>query len=87
MARISLGNMLDLRYAGLAFLELCLCLLILVDVPGVDGSIETTCNQEILPTGIFMSNQGMRTLQIFKPVIFNVFHPIGMAPQGPSSGL
>ena len=60
MARISLGNMLDLRYAGLAFLELCLCLLILVDVPGVDGSIETTCNQEILPTGIFMSTQGMR---------------------------
>ena len=33
-----------------------------------------------------MSNQGMSTSQNFKPVIFNVFHPVGMAPQGPSSG-
>ena len=34
-----------------------------------------------------MSNPGMSTLQNFKPVIFNVFHPVGMAPQGSSSGL
>ena len=34
-----------------------------------------------------MSNPGMSTLQNFKPVIFNVFHPVGMAPQGPSSVL
>ena len=42
---------------------------------------------------IDLSNQGKRKIsksrkeQIFKPVIFNVFHPVGMAPQGPRPSL
>ena len=42
---------------ALTFLELCLSLLILVDVPSVDSTVKTTCNKEILATGIMMSNQ------------------------------
>ena len=44
---------------SLTFLELCLSLLILVDVPSVDSTIKTTCHQEILAAGIvIMSNEG-----------------------------
>ena len=35
---------------ALTFLELCLSLLILVDVPSVDSTIKTTCHKEILTT-------------------------------------
>ena len=43
----------------LTFLELCLSLLILVDVPSVDSTIKTTCHKQILTAGIvIMSNEG-----------------------------